>query len=218
MVTVAFLAWLLAPPLRLEHYNPQLEELIPKHFGDWTAMPQQAGFVDPSQEGEATTDAEKLYDEVLMRSYRNSHGDIIQLALAYGRNQRQEYKIHRPELCYTAQGYQVLSSVPASLAVRDAQGRLIQGGQMDVTSEGQLQRVSYWIRTGALFSVNPWEIRKEIFKSGLSGRVVDGILVRASRTVSATPGGLAAVEVSEEQFLAQLVEAAPAAARVLLVQ
>ena len=77
--------------------------------------------IDPRSQRPGETDPEAPYDDVLMRSYTNAHGEVVMLALAYGRHQRQEIKIHRPELCYTSQGYAVLqeirlrsSQVPAS--------------------------------------------------------------------------------------------------------
>jgi len=42
-----------------------------------------------------------------MRAYQNSQGQIVYLALAWGEQQRQEVKIHRPDLCYVAQGFKV---------------------------------------------------------------------------------------------------------------
>jgi len=62
-----------------------------------------------------------------------------------------------------------------------------------------------------------WKTRAHIFTEGLSGRLVDGMLVRVSQIVpdaaSATPQRFEL----QEDFLAQLVRALPANARDLLV-
>mgnify|MGYP003340463721 CR=1 FL=1 len=53
------------------------------------------------------TDTEQPYDQTLMRTYANSHGEQIMLALAWGERQRQDVKVHRPEVCYPAQGFAI---------------------------------------------------------------------------------------------------------------
>lgn len=216
MITVAALGWWLALPLHLDAYKPQLDALIPKQIGDWVMIPTAGAIVDPTKEGDTTTDPDELYDEILMRSYRNSHGDIVQLALAYGRNQRQELKIHRPELCYTAAGFAVESNLPAKFAVANARGQPIDGARMVVSNGDQRQAVSYWIRIGTLYSINPWAVRKEIFKEGLAGRVDDGILVRASRSIGASRRGPTQEVQQQEVFLQDLVEMLPPRAKMLL--
>ena len=218
MVAVAALAWWLSPPLRLDPYTPQLDALIPKQVGDWVMVPNVGGIVDPTEEGETTTDPDKLYDEILMRSYRNSRGDVVQLALAYGRNQRQELKIHRPELCYTAAGYVVKSNVPFEFPIENARGQRIDGGRMVVSNSGQTQVVSYWIRIGKLYSTNPWTVRKEIFKEGLAGRVDDGILVRTSASIYESGDGEKRGFLQVESFVRELSSALPPRARSLLLQ
>ncbi len=59
-----------------------------------------------------------------LRSYVNANGDVVMLALAYGRHQRQEIKIHRPELCYTSQELLDLAAVGRDPgAIRATRGR-----------------------------------------------------------------------------------------------
>jgi EpsI family protein len=90
-----------------------LESMVPKAFGDWTYVPSAISQVDLSvrRDGEEGTNT-RVYDQVLMRTYRNAQGQSVMLALAWGRQQRQEVKIHRPELCYVAQGFRIESSRP----------------------------------------------------------------------------------------------------------
>jgi EpsI family protein len=152
-----------------------------------------------------------------MRAYANSRGDVVLLALAYGRNQRQEIKIHRPDVCYTAQGFELVSRSRVLLPIADAAGRPIAGTRMLVKAPGRLEVVSYWIRVGDVYTDNPWSLRYYIFEEGIRGRAPDGILVRASQIIG--PGGPTATQEFEiqERFLAELVSALPASARRLLV-
>ena len=139
------------------------------------------------------------------------------LALAYGAHQRQEVKIHRPELCYTAQGFEVMRRSPIDVPLSGGLVPPAQGARMLVRGADRVETVSYWIRIGNLYSRSPWKTRSHIFTEGLRGRVVDGMLVRVSQMLpdlaSATPQRFAL----QEQFLGELVAAMPPAARRLLV-
>ena len=191
-----------------------LAQSIPAQFGDWKEVPFTGDQIDP---GINTADEPKKkhpYDDLLMRAYGNSHGDVVLLAVAYGRNQRQEVKIHRPDVCYTAQGFQLVERSPVSLPVS---GAAIHGMRMLVKAPGRTEAVSYWIRIGDAFTENGWAIRYHIFKQGLAGKAVDGVLVRASRIEqgSAVPSGTRYRV--QEQFLGDLVRALPPRARRLLL-
>jgi EpsI family protein len=210
-------AWLLTPRVRRHDIAEPLARLVPVRFAEWREIPLASDVVDPRAQLPGETDREAPYDDVLMRGYTNPRGDIVVLALAYGSHQRQEVKIHRPELCYTAQGFEVLQRTPVDLPLIGISMRPARGARMLVRGADRLEAVSYWIRIGDLYSRGAWKTRSHIFTEGLSGRVVDGILVRVSQIVpdvaSATPQRFAL----QEDFLAQLVRALPANARGLLV-
>jgi EpsI family protein len=142
---------------------------------------------------------------------------VVLLALAYGRNQRQEVKIHRPDVCYTAQGFQLVERSRVSLPFSGASGSAVQGMRMLVKAPGRTEAVSYWIRIGDVFTDSAWSIRYHIFKRGLAGEAVDGVLVRASQIEQgAAVAGAARYRVQEE-FLAELVRALPPSGRRLLL-
>ena len=209
--------------MRPTHYaDPpaaSLETLIPRSFSDWHEIDQGPTAVDPSREREgADPTINNPYDEVLLRSYANAEGAIVQLALAYGRRQRQEVKIHRPELCYTAQGFQIRRVGRAQFPVTGAPDRHIDGAHMLAEAPGRVEAVSYWIRVGKFYSDSAWAIRYHIFEEGLKGRVDDGILVRASQIVSGSQSDLAASYALQNAFLTALVASLPESARRLLVE
>jgi EpsI family protein len=211
MIATAFgVRWLQPEPLPVRA-SESLAQSIPTQFGDWKEVSFAADQIDP---GKGTVDEPSMdrpYDDVLMRAYGNSQGDIVLLAVAYGRNQRQEVKIHRPDVCYTAQGFELVERTASALPFN------VPGMRMLVKAPGRTEAVSYWIRIGSAFTENPWAIRYHIFKQGLAGKAVDGVLVRASRIEQAkgvTPGTRYRVQ---EQFLGDLVHALPPAARRLLL-
>jgi EpsI family protein len=156
-------------------------------------------------------DSSLLYDEVLTRSYRNSAGEVVMLSIAYGRRQRQEMKIHRPELCYAAQGFEVGRQWPVDLTV-DGRSGSFPGRTMLATSSDRTEQVMYWVRVGDVVSTTAWRTRSYILIEGVAGRTPDGVLVRASQVVQ--PGGSPEASVALlRRFAAQLHQAVPVTMR-----
>jgi EpsI family protein len=196
--------------------EPVLAQTVPVAFGEWKEVSFVGEQVDPARNAEDPS-MDRPYDDVLMRAYGNSRGDIVLLTLAYGRNQRQEVKIHRPDVCYTAQGFQLVSRSSVSFPVTGAGGKSVEGMRMLVSAPGRTEAVSYWIRIGDVFTDNAWSIRYHIFAQGISGRAVDGMLVRASQIVSDSKSVSPERYRVQERFLADLVRALPKQARRQLV-
>lgn len=139
------------------------------------------------------------------------------LALAWGKHQRQEAKVHRPDLCYVAQGFPVKSLIPKSYSNILSNNGIVSGKHMVVMSQRGGEAVAYWIRIGTLYSENAFETRAHIFKEGLKGRVTDGILVRASQRIRAEADAVNSFPLLD-QFLAQLVAASPPTTRAMLIR
>ena len=218
MIAVALGSWAMRPPYHTEPYHKQLDALIPKEFGDWHMIPESTLQIDPTVTADdGTTDLGRLYDEVLMRTYENSKGEVIQLAILYGRNQRQELKIHRPELCYIAQGFKIVQHTPTVFPIRDMRGQFIPGARMLAVAEDRIDAVSYWIRIGGSYALDPWIIRMNIFKSGLQRRVDDGILVRVSQVVGANSASGGSYE-SQDSFIRELAKSLTPRASALLAE
>jgi len=215
MLLTAALAYAIAPTRQVSAGSVALERMIPKRFGEWVEQDATVEQVSPQidgQIGESGSRADRpLYDQVLMRTYRRqSDGEMVMLALAYGRRQAQEFKIHRPELCYYSQGYDVRFV---------GRSRVLLGPRFGVDSNLLLARnraryepVTYWIRVGDRISLSAWETRWLIFKDGISGSVPDGILVRASSVIQTDAESASAFKV-QKIFFADLYNSLSAAAR-----
>ena len=216
MLATAAAVRLLQPEPIVASTQPTLAETVPSAFGEWKEVSSVAEQIDPARNADEPS-MDRPYDDVLMRAYGNSRGDVVLLTLAYGRNQRQEVKIHRPDVCYTAQGFQLVSRSQVSFPVTGVSGRQVEGMRMLVSAPGRTEAVSYWIRIGAVFTDNAWAIRYHIFQQGISGRAVDGMLVRASQIVSGTDAASPERYRLQERFLADLVRALPKSARRQLV-
>jgi EpsI family protein len=219
MVGAALGAAVLTPRLSGIGAVPPLAQAVPEAFGRWQAMPDPLlpAQLAVSPDGRPSTD--QPYDDVLTRSYRSGegHGAAVMLALAWGRSQRQEVKIHRPELCYPAQGFELLELADTQFEGLAGQAGGVVGKDMLTRAGQRLEAVSYWIRIGLSYSDSPWRTRWHILREGLEGRIPDGMLVRASRII-ATPHEAPAAHAVLHRFLVDLVQALPAPARGLLVR
>lgn len=211
------MGYLFQPKLATDVVDPNtLERLIPTSFGDWREVKSQVPHVDTSVPGELSE--QQPYDAQVMRTYRNSAGEMIMIAVAYGRNQRQEIKVHRPEVCYPAAGRQVSSVGPTSFPLTSSSGAEVIGTRMIAYDRrrGYQEPVSYWIRIGHIFSQSGLTQRVHILTEGLKGRRADGILVRFSQIISPQDDPEASYEL-QKRFAVEMVAAMPPEGRKLLI-
>lgn len=187
-----------------------LEAGVARNFGAWREIPSNVAQVGVSTN---TTDRnmDQPYDQLLMRTYRHESGRMVHVAVAWGESQRQEVKIHRPELCYPAQGFKVLSLSDTSFPGLRGPYGAVTGKRMLARTGGHHEAVVYWIRIGSVFSDSAWETRGHIVREGLQGRVPDGILVRVSTPTDADPASLESNFQMLEQFATELAQASPSA-------
>lgn len=210
--SVALSAWLTPTQSMIAPGEVDLEASIPKSFGEWTYVPSAVTQVNLALKRDDDDLSDQIYDQVLMRTYRNPKGESVMLALAWGRQQRQEVKIHRPELCYVAQGFRVEANRPFDpLGASGPAGRA-----MIATHPRRVEPVLYWVRIGDTISSSAWQTRLYILKEGLGGRIPDGILVRTSQILR-TQDGVPASHALQGRFLRDLVDAMPTSGRALLV-
>lgn len=204
MLGIALLTWAMTPT-EVAYVPGSLASAVPTSFGDWREIKTDVAQVSPTVGQGAERGMDNPYDEVVMRTYSNSHGDVVMLALAYGVNQRQEVKIHRPELCYVSQGFKLLGRTPVTLRAQAA--RPVSAQRMLVQAPGRAEAVSYWIRIGDMYSRSPWATRFYIFEQALKGHSLDGILVRVSQVVDDRSHVSDAVYARQESFMADLMRA-----------
>jgi len=155
----------------------------------------------------------EAYDDLLMRTYRRSDGQRVMMTIAYGRNQTQELKLHRPELCYYAQGFEVHAL--GRRAVHLSATRQLGSTALLTRNRSRIEVVTYWMRIGERITENAWQTRWTILRTGLDGRVPDGILVRAS-TLAASEASTEQELALQQAFLAELYSAVPQSTRRLL--
>jgi EpsI family protein len=177
MLVAAGLALALTPREKVADQGPKidLETMIPKEFGDWkldsTVLPLQA--ISPSQK--ATL--ERIYSQTLSRTYVNSSGRSIMLSMAYGGDQSDEMQVHKPEVCYPAQGFQVVKEMTGDMLTRFG---MIPVKRLVATQGNRIEPITYWITIGNSVPRTSFERKLEQLHYGLTGKIPDGMLVRIS--------------------------------------
>jgi EpsI family protein len=197
-------AYVLTPVMGMKKAVAALAASVPTRIGDWTEVKSSIVQADMSPAVDGKKPEGQPYDDVLLRTYSNKNGDQVMLALAYAKEQRQDVKIHLPEICYPAGGYKVLVETPTPMAVLP-NGGTVPGKRLLTEGNGRTEAVSYWVRIGDGYPQGGLATRMKIFRDGMGGIVTDGILVRASMLISNTSQASGSYE-TQENFLKELVE------------
>lgn len=152
-----------------------------------------------------------------MRTYRDQQGHTVMLTLAWGQRQRQEVKVHRPDLCYVAQGYKVISLSNKQTTGFSGVSHPVLVHHMLAQNAQSYEAVAYWMRIGSNFSEGALETRMHIIEEGLKGRIPDGILVRSSIRANTKEEAEAAFPLLD-QFLLDLYGSTPSTLRPYLIR
>jgi EpsI family protein len=151
-----------------------LEAMVPKSFGGWTV---DDTIVPLKPDPEQQTVLEKIYDQTLSRTYVNAQGQRVMLSIAYGGDQSKALQLHLPEVCYVAQGFQMLDERSDALAT--GFGKL--PVKRLVARQGQRNEpITYWITIGDRAVMSGIQQKLQRMAYGLSGKIPDGMLVRVS--------------------------------------
>jgi EpsI family protein len=176
MAGAAATAMILRPTQYLADMRPKVElkMLFPAVVGDWrvdTRGPVQ--LISPTQEALIS----KIYTDTLDRIYVNSAGERIMLSVAYGGDQSDATRAHRPEVCYPAQGFQIKSSRKVGLDVGD---RAVSARFLESQLGARHEPLTYWIATADITTTSGAEQKLAQIRYGLKGLIPDGMLVRVS--------------------------------------
>jgi EpsI family protein len=176
MLLAAGAAILLKPTQRLADFRPQvdLETAIPKQFGEWQMLGESDRLI-VSPDVQANLD--RIYDQILSRTYISKRGQQVMLWIAYGRAQTHELKAHRQEACYAAQGFQISSLAHGNLTIGQSR---IPMTHMLAAKDAQIEAVTYWFTMGDTAVLTRMGRLLMMIRYALSGLVPDGFLVRVS--------------------------------------
>ena len=169
----AIVAW---PSAKLANELPAitLESAIPRQFGDWREAP--LGFVQVVNP-QTQELLDKIYSQILARTYVNANGYRIMLSIAYGSDQSGALQAHKPEVCYPAQGFVLHKNEAGVLAT--AWGD-IPVRRLFTTLGSRQEPVTYWFTVGDTAIQGKLQKRLADLRYGLTGRIPDGMLFRVS--------------------------------------
>jgi EpsI family protein len=176
MLLAAFGGVMLKPANLIADQKPKinLETMIPKQFSEWkideSIIPLQA---DPEREALI----KKIYYQTLARTYINQKGERVMLSIAYGGNLSEDMQVHRPEVCYKAQGFTIEGTEKVNIETGFGQ---IAGKRVMAIMGNRIEPITYWIAIGDKVSFNSLFWKFEQFKYALSGKAAGGLLFRVS--------------------------------------
>jgi len=173
-----------------------LEAVIPRSFGSWSIDPSIVP-IAPAPDAQAELD--RLYSQVVSRTYVNARGERVMLVLAYGGEQTDALKAHRQEVCYAAQGFEIRNVLNENLRFRE---KTIAVTRVVAVRGPRSEPVTYWFTMGDRVVRSRLERLMAQLKFGLAGRIPDGMLVRVS-SISANP---AQAFNGQEEFIGALLE------------
>lgn len=209
MMCIASAAAIYAKPtVKVATTGPQvsLETMIPKRFGDWKEQPVELTQLVNPQTRELL---DKLYSQILARTYVHADGYRVMISLAYGSDQRGALQAHKPEVCYPAQGFKLHSSEQIKLLTPNG---AIPAHRLFTSMGPRQEPVTYWFTVGDTAVQTKMQKRLVELAYGLTGRIPDGLLFR----ISSIDGDQARANRYHDQFVNDLIQAVPLADRIRL--
>jgi len=212
MCLCSLVTWGLTPhKYWAEHIgNPKYATELPAQFGQWRQS-ENAGsnnIIDPQLQ-EAV---DNLYSETVSRLYIHvPTGRVFMLSAAYGDVQTFSKQLHRPESCYSSQGFKIRELSPSRVS---AEGYGIGTMKMTATHGARNERVTYFIRVGdTVISGPPSALNYARLNMGLKGYISDGLLFRISEITDDAKSS----DFLQDDFLKQIISALPANKRKILI-
>ena len=170
-----------ATPRRLlaaEMPLPALEQLLPMRFAHWQGE-------DASRHQLVSADVravlQALYQQTLARVYRHPRLGTVMMAVAYGGDQSDATRVHRPEVCYPAQGFQIDGIHQARLEMGREPNRLtLPVRRLRAQLGTRHEPITYWITVGRRVASQSAEQKLIQLHYALEGLIPDGLLMRIS--------------------------------------
>jgi len=178
MLCCAGLAQALKPTIRLADVRAlkvNLETAVPKAFGSWQLDTSTSnGVINPQQ----LEMINKLYSQTLSRTYVDPQGHRVMLSIAYGEDQRDGLVVHHPEICYPAQGFDVISNQMGVL--QTPRGDIKVRRLETVAGNSRFEPVTYWTTVGDQVTLGGVSKKLKEMQYSLHGQIPDGLLFRVS--------------------------------------
>jgi len=208
MLAAAGLALALTPRQKLTDQASQinLEAMIPKQFGEWK-LDDKAAPTRYSPDVQA--ELNRIYNQLLDRTYINSKGERVMLVIALGSRQSYSMQVHRPEVCYPSLGFEIGD---ISKDVIHAGGTSLPVMKLVATQGLRIEPITYWVMMGDTAVRGNIEQHLARVKYGLTGEIPAGMLIR----VSMIAADEAQTYRTQERFVSEMLGAMPVQDRKVL--
>jgi EpsI family protein len=150
----------------------ELQGMFPVRFGSWQEDKVAAAFVRPADEL-----ANRLYAQLLERTFVDAQGRRVMLSVAYGREQASGLQLHWPEVCYRYGGFSVHGKHLAAVSV---DGKDLPVTRLVAELPLRPEPVTYWSVLGheRIPDANTFRLRQLAY--AVRREIPDGLLVRVS--------------------------------------
>lgn len=152
----------------------ELEDFLPVDFAGWRL---DARLTPLSADSEQLFEANRVYDWVTQRTYTHADGARVMLVMAYNGRQMGISRAHRQELCYQANGAEILDERYTRVATALGEVPVM---HLHTLTRLRHEPVTYWFTVGERAAVAPAHLLYAQVRAGLSGAAPDGFLVRVS--------------------------------------
>ncbi len=209
MLVAVALAHALKPTHKIADQQEKinLESMIPAQFDEWVVDKTLVPIRVNTEEQDVL---KRIYAQTLSRAYVNKNGQRVMLSIAYGNDQSDGMRVHRPEVCYEAQGFQILKQDAGQLSL----GASVLPVRYVLAVQGmRVEPITYWMTIGDSVTKPGLQQKIKQLQYGLTGKIPDGMLVRIS-TIDADEAGAYKVQA---QFAKQMLAAMSPASQVKLI-
>jgi EpsI family protein len=177
-----------------------LNEIVPATVGAWHSK-NVSDLLDAKGDGSLMN---KLYGQTVERIYQNAQTQSeIMMLFAYGDTQSNDLQLHRPEVCYPAFGFEIVSArlifIPLSA------GFALPAKMLMAHSPSRDEAIVYWSRLGNFLPTNGGEQRFDRLETTIEGFVADGLLARLSMATNDKRNA----EMQISGFIRELLSAIP---------
>jgi EpsI family protein len=176
MLLSAALGAALRPRIYLSDERPPIDlaAMVPSTFGDWHEEVNLAAQVVNPQQRDLLS---KIYSQTLSRTYANTQGYRVMLSIAYGKNQSDALQLHKPEICYPAQGFILLTTQRGPI---DLLGKPVFATKLATSLGMRYEPITYWTVVGDHVVTGGNNKKWTELRYALHNRIPDGMLVRVS--------------------------------------
>jgi EpsI family protein len=184
-----------------------LDAVVPKQVGEWRLSNEIPNVALGTKPGKDLSS--ELYEQVLMRTYRRARDNaMLWVVVAHGTDQRADYTVHLPEMCYYALGFEVEPRGGVPMTIGGGSGEV---RRLLARSPARLEPISYWVLMGDRIVAGQVNVKMRELWYGVTGQAKPGTLVRVSTPMQS--GVVDDVYVDQQAFIEDFVRAWPATAR-----